>query len=32
MILAGAIKDGETVTISAGKNGLTLNGKLAQAA
>jgi ATP-dependent Clp protease ATP-binding subunit ClpB len=32
MILSGAIKDGEKVTISAAKNGLTFNGKLAQAA
>jgi ATP-dependent Clp protease ATP-binding subunit ClpB len=32
MILAGSIKDGEKVTISAGKHGLTFNGKLAQAA
>jgi len=32
MILAGSIKDGEKVRISAGKNGLTFNGKLAQAA
>jgi ATP-dependent Clp protease ATP-binding subunit ClpB len=32
MILAGSIKDGETVTVSAGKQGLTFNGKLAQAA
>jgi ATP-dependent Clp protease ATP-binding subunit ClpB len=32
MILSGAIKDGETVTVSAGKQGLTFNGKLAQAA
>jgi ATP-dependent Clp protease ATP-binding subunit ClpB len=32
MILAGQIKDGEKVRISAGKNGLTFNGKLAQAA
>ncbi len=32
MILAGTIKDGEKVTVSAGKNGLTFNGKLAQAA
>jgi ATP-dependent Clp protease ATP-binding subunit ClpB len=32
MILAGTVKDGETVTISAGKQGLTFNGKLAQAA
>jgi ATP-dependent Clp protease ATP-binding subunit ClpB len=32
MILSGAIKDGEKVTVSAGKQGLTFNGKLAQAA
>ena len=32
MILAGTVKDGETVTVSAGKQGLTFNGKLAQAA
>src|SRR5450432_694427 len=32
MILAGSVKDGEKVTISAGKNGLAFNGKLAQAA
>src|SRR5664279_3663467 len=32
MILAGSIKDGEKVTVSAGKQGLTFNGKLAQAA
>jgi ATP-dependent Clp protease ATP-binding subunit ClpB len=32
MILAGTIKDGERVTISAGKQGLTFNGKLAAAA
>jgi ATP-dependent Clp protease ATP-binding subunit ClpB len=32
MILAGTIKDGEKVRISAGKNGLSFNGKLAQAA
>jgi ATP-dependent Clp protease ATP-binding subunit ClpB len=32
MILAGQIKDGEAVTVSAGKQGLTFNGKLAQAA
>jgi ATP-dependent Clp protease ATP-binding subunit ClpB len=32
MILAGKIKDGETVTISGDKLGLTFNGKLAQAA
>jgi len=32
MILAGSIKDGEKVAVSAGKQGLTFNGKLAQAA
>jgi ATP-dependent Clp protease ATP-binding subunit ClpB len=32
MILAGSIKDGEKVTVSTGKQGLTFNGKLAQAA
>jgi ATP-dependent Clp protease ATP-binding subunit ClpB len=32
MILAGTIKDGENVTISGDKLGLTFNGKLAQAA
>jgi len=32
MILAGSIKDGEKVRVSAGKQGLTFNGKLAQAA
>jgi ATP-dependent Clp protease ATP-binding subunit ClpB len=32
MILAGNIKDGETVKLSADKLGLTFNGKLAQAA
>jgi ATP-dependent Clp protease ATP-binding subunit ClpB len=32
MILAGTIKDGEKVTISSDKLGLTFNGKLAQAA
>src|SRR3954466_12871794 len=32
MILAGRIKDGEKVVISAGKQGLTFNGKLAEAA
>jgi ATP-dependent Clp protease ATP-binding subunit ClpB len=32
MILAGQVKDGEKVTVSAGKQGLTFNGKLAQAA
>jgi len=32
MILAGTVKDGETVAISADQKGLTFNGKLAQAA
>ncbi len=32
MILSGAIKDGEAVNVSAGKQGLTFNGKMAQAA
>src|SRR5262249_14469119 len=32
MILAGTIKDGEKVTVSGDKRGLTFNGKLAQAA
>jgi ATP-dependent Clp protease ATP-binding subunit ClpB len=32
LILAGQVKDGEKVTISAGKQGLTFNGKLAVAA
>jgi ATP-dependent Clp protease ATP-binding subunit ClpB len=32
MILSGAVKDGDKVTISAGKQGLTFNGKLAAAA
>jgi ATP-dependent Clp protease ATP-binding subunit ClpB len=32
MILAGTVKDGEKVVVSAGKQGLTFNGKLAQAA
>jgi ATP-dependent Clp protease ATP-binding subunit ClpB len=32
MILSGRIKEGERVTISAGKNGLTFNGEVAQAA
>ena len=32
LILAGNVKDGEKVTISAGKQGLTFNGKLAAAA
>ena len=31
-MIAGSIKDGEKVTVSAGKQGLTFNGKLAQAA
>ena len=32
MILAGTVKDGEKVTVLAGKQGLTFNGKLAAAA
>ncbi|MGC1467013.1 MAG: ATP-dependent chaperone ClpB [Pseudolabrys sp.] len=32
MILAGTVKDGEKVAVSAGKDGLTFNGRLAQAA
>src|SRR5579884_2531447 len=32
MILAGKVKDGETVTLSADKHGLAFNGQLAQAA
>jgi hypothetical protein len=32
MILAGRIKDGEKVVISAGKQGLTFNGQRAEAA
>ena len=32
MILSGRIKDGEKVAVSAGKQGLTFNGKLAAAA
>ena len=32
MILSGIVKDGEQVTISAGKTGLTFNGRLAAAA
>ena len=32
MILSGAVKDGDRMTISAGKQGLTFNGKLAAAA
>ena len=32
LILFGAVKDGDRVTISAGKQGLTFNGKLAAAA
>jgi ATP-dependent Clp protease ATP-binding subunit ClpB len=31
-ILAGQVKDGDRVVISAGKQGLTFNGKLAAAA
>jgi ATP-dependent Clp protease ATP-binding subunit ClpB len=32
MILAGTVKDGETVALSAGKDGLAFNGRLAKAA
>ena len=32
LILSGTVKDGDSVTISAGKQGLTFNGKLAAAA
>ena len=32
LMLAGTVKDGDRVTISAGKQGLTFNGKLAVAA
>jgi ATP-dependent Clp protease ATP-binding subunit ClpB len=32
MILAGQVKDGDKVTVSAGPQGLTFNGRLAQAA
>ena len=32
MILSGRVKDGEKVAISAGKQGLTFNGKVAAAA
>ncbi|MFO0998418.1 MAG: ATP-dependent chaperone ClpB [Alphaproteobacteria bacterium] len=32
LILNGSIKDGETVSVSAGKDGLTINGKKAKAA
>jgi ATP-dependent Clp protease ATP-binding subunit ClpB len=32
LILSGKIKDGETVSVSAGKQGLTFNGQVAQAA
>ena len=32
LILSGDIKDGEMVTVSAGKQGLTFNGKVAEAA
>jgi ATP-dependent Clp protease ATP-binding subunit ClpB len=31
-ILSGAIKDGDTVSVSAGKDGLMINGKKAKAA
>jgi ATP-dependent Clp protease ATP-binding subunit ClpB len=32
LILEGGVKEGETVHISAGANGLVINGKLAEAA
>ncbi|HEX6771182.1 MAG TPA: type VI secretion system ATPase TssH, partial [Acidobacteriaceae bacterium] len=32
MILEGAVKEGETVHVSAGAEGLTINGKMAEAA
>jgi ATP-dependent Clp protease ATP-binding subunit ClpB len=32
MILAGTVKDGDKVTVAAGKQGLSINGKLAAAA
>ena len=32
MLLSGSVKDGEKVAISAGRQGLTFNGKLAAAA
>jgi hypothetical protein len=32
MILEGAIRDGETVQVSADRNGLVINGRMAQAA
>jgi ATP-dependent Clp protease ATP-binding subunit ClpB len=32
MVLSGIVKDGDTVVVSATKQGLTFNGKLAQAA
>ena len=32
LILSGAVKDGETVNVSSGKQGLSFNGKMAQAA
>jgi ATP-dependent Clp protease ATP-binding subunit ClpB len=32
LVLAGTVKDGDKVTISASKQGLTFNGKLAAAA
>jgi ATP-dependent Clp protease ATP-binding subunit ClpB len=32
LILEGAVKDGDTVRVSAGKDGLSINGQLAEAA
>ena len=32
LLLEGAVKDGETVRVSADRNGLTINGRLAEAA
>jgi hypothetical protein len=32
LILSGAVKDGDTVTVASGKNGLAFNGKVAAAA
>ena len=32
LVLAGTVKDGDRVAISAGKQGLTFNGKVAAAA
>ncbi len=32
LILEGAVKEGDTVHVSAGKQGLTINGALAEAA